>query len=54
MQKYKTSLYEGHQKKIFNPVNQLQKRREKRLKKIEQNSKKRKAEILQKQLDRFD
>lgn len=54
MQKYKTSLYEGHQKKLFNPVNQLQKRREQRLKKMEQNSKRRKAEILQKQLDRFE
>lgn len=43
MQKYQVSLYEGHQKKIFNPVNQLQKRRENRLKKMEQNSKKRKA-----------
>lgn len=43
MQSYKQSLYEGHQKKIFSPVNELQKRREKRKKKMEQNSKKRKA-----------
>ncbi len=54
MQKYKESIYVGHQKKIFSPVNELQKRREKRKKKIDQNSKKRKAEILQKKLERFE
>lgn len=54
MQSYKQSLYQGHQKKIFSPVNELQKRRDKRKKKMEQNSKKRKAEVLQKQLERFE
>lgn len=52
--KYKESLYLGHQKKIFSPVNQLQKRRDQRRKKMDQNSKKRKAEILQKDLKRFE
>jgi hypothetical protein len=48
IQKYKESIYLGHQKKIFSPVNQLQKRRDQRRKKMDQNSKKRKAEIIQK------
>ncbi len=43
MSKYKTSLYEGHKKKIFRSVNELQKRRDKRNKKMEQNRKKQKA-----------
>ena len=47
-------MYKHHQKKLFNPVDQLEKRREKRKDKMEKNSKKRKAEILQKKLDRFD
>ena len=54
MQKYKESIYVGHQKKIFNPVKEMQKRREKRKNKMEQNAKKRKAEIRQKDLDRFE
>ena len=54
MQKYKKGLYEHHQKKLFKPVNEMEKRRERRKDKMEQNSKKRKAEIKQKNLDRFD
>lgn len=32
--KYKQGLYQHHQKKLFNPVNELEKRREKRMKKM--------------------
>lgn len=55
MQKFKEALYKGHEKKIFNPVNELQKRRDKRMKRMEQNAKRRKAEVTQKNsLDRFE
>jgi hypothetical protein len=55
MQKYKESLYRGHEKKIFNPVNELQKRRDKRMKRMESNAKRRKSEVNQKNsLDRFE
>lgn len=52
--KYKDSLYRGHEKKLFNSVNELQKRRDKRMKRMESNAKKRKAEVLQKNLERFE
>ena len=32
--KYKQGLYQHHQKKLFNPVNEMEKRREKRMKKM--------------------
>lgn len=54
MQKYKESIFIGHQKKLFNPVKEMQKRREKRKSKMEQNAKKKKLEIRQKDLDRFE
>lgn len=54
MQKYKQNLYTIHQKKLFSPESELQKRRDKRMKKMDDNSKKRKAEITQKNMDRFD
>jgi hypothetical protein len=54
MQKYKETLYKGHEKKIFNPVNELQKRRDKRMKKMEQNAKRRKLEVIQKKLEQFE
>lgn len=34
IQKYKEALYKGHEKKVFNPVNELQKRRDKRMKQM--------------------
>ena len=40
IQKYKESLYRVHEKKIFNNVNELQQRRDKRMKKMEMNKKK--------------
>ena len=39
IQKYKESLYKIHEKKIFNNVNELQQRRDKRMKKMEMNKK---------------
>lgn len=55
IQKFKEGLYLHHQKKIFNPVSELAKRREKRKDKMEANAKKRKAEVIQKKnLDRFE
>ena len=34
MKKFKEGLYRGHEKKLFNPVNMLQKRRDQRKKKM--------------------
>lgn len=54
MQKYKEGLYRGHEKKIFNSVNEMQKRRDRRMKKMEMNAKKRKQEVVQKKLEQFE
>ena len=48
MQKYKNNTYKVQEKKLFSSVNEMQKRRDKRMKKMEENAKKRKAEITQK------
>lgn len=34
MQKFKESMYKKHEKTIFNPVDQMEKRRERRMKKM--------------------
>ena len=54
MQKFKKSIYDVHIKKIFNPVKEMEKRREKRRDTREKNAKKRKNQILQKNMERFE
>ena len=55
IQKFKQGLYEHHQKKLFKPVDEMAKRRQKRKDKMEANARKRKAEVIQKKnLDRFE
>ena len=54
IQKYKSNLFEIHQKKLFNPAKEMEKRREKRRDKMDSNRKKRKQEIRQQNMDRFD
>ena len=48
IQKYKSNIAKNHEKTIFNPVSLMEKRREKRMKRMEMNTKNSKKQVLQK------
>ena len=48
MQKYKASIIRTQERTIFNPINLMEKRREKRMKRMEQNTRDAKKQIIHK------